>query len=140
MSVTTSDRQRAKLAVLFSALGIVGFLLTLLAGLGLWSYAGSRDIAAPTYDRFVVDLRATDESRLPALATALFEKWHACEVTRSGMTNVAVHALITSSIIALALFTLCFVLGFQVLRSIEATVGARDAPQPPDPVDDAWKS
>ena len=139
MSVAQSDRHKVKLAVLFSALGIVGFLLTLLAGIGLWNHAGSREVATPTYDRFVHELHATDTSRLPALATSLYEQWHACETSRSGMTNVAIHALITTSIIALALFTLCFMLGLQVLRSLESAADRGDAPQPPEPVDDTWR-
>lgn len=137
--VTAADRQKIKLAMMFSLLGMVGFLLSLLAGIGLWSYAGSKAVSPPTYDRFVGTLHATPDARLPALATDLFEKWSACESSRGGMTEVAIHALITSSIVAIALFLLCLVMSAQVYSSIHRAIGTGAAPQPPEPVDDTWK-
>jgi hypothetical protein len=139
-TITTGDRQKVKLAALFSTLGVVGFLLNLVAGFGLWGYGASRDVVVPTYDRFVVELQSTDASKMPRLATAFYERWAACESTSSGMSSAAIHALITSSIVAIALFSLCLILSILVYRKLSAILGAREAPQPPDPVDDTWKS
>ena len=139
-AITAADRQKAKLALLFSTLGVAGFLLTLVAGIGLWGHAASRTIVVPTYDRFVAELRATAPERLPGLTSAVFEKWSACEATRKGMTEVAIHALITSSIVAIALFTLCLVLNIQIYRRLDALADSREPPQPPEPVDETWKS
>jgi hypothetical protein len=139
-NLTGADRQKAKLAMLFSALGLVGFLLNLFAGFGLWAYAGSREAAPPTYDRFVGELRATDTAGLPRFATEVFEKWSACETTRGGMTEVAIHAMITSSVVAIALFLICLVISAQLYARLGRVVGAQSPPQPPDPVDETWKS
>jgi hypothetical protein len=139
-AITAADRQKAKLAMLFSALGLVGFLLNILAGVWLWSYSASRVVEVPTYDRFVGQLRVTDASSMPRLATAMYEKWSACASTHSGMNNVAVHALITSSIIAIALFALCLLFTIQVYAALGRAVTSEAAPQPPDPVDDTWRT
>jgi hypothetical protein len=139
-SITAADCQKAKLALLFSTLGVAGFLLTLVAGVGLWGHAASKAVVVPTYDRFVDELRATAPERLPGLTSTVFEKWSACEATRKGMTEVAIHALVTSSIVAIALFTLCLALNIQVYRRLDAMVDSREPPQPPDSVDETWKS
>ena len=139
-AITAADCQKAKLAMLFSTLGLLGFLLTLLAGFGLWDYAGSREIAPPTYDRFIGEMRATGSAGLPALATSLFEHWSACETTRGGMTGVAIHAMISSSLVAMALFGLCLVMCTQLYMRLRKMVAIDDTPQPPDPVDETWKS
>jgi hypothetical protein len=139
-AISAADRQKAKLALLFSTLGAVGFLLTLIAGFGLWGHAASKAVVVPTYDRFVGELRATAPARLPELTTVIFEKWSACESTRKGMTEVAIHALITSSIVAIALFTLCLILNVQVYRRLDALANSHEPPQPPEPVDATWKS
>jgi hypothetical protein len=138
-AITAADRQKAKLAMLFSALGLVGFLLNILAGVWLWSYSASRVVEVPTYDRFVGQLRVTDASSMPRLATAMYEKWSACASMHNGMSNVAVHALITSSVIAIALFALCLLLTIQVYAALGRAVTSEAPPQPPDPVDDTWR-
>jgi hypothetical protein len=139
MQITSGDRQKAKLATLFSALGMVGFLLNLMAGFGLWSYGASRVMPVPTYDRFIGELKAIAPDKLPQFATGLFERWSACESTSSGMSSVAVHALITSSIVGIALFGLCLVVSLLVYRKLDGMAHSREAPQPPEPVDDTWR-
>ncbi len=139
-AITATDRQKAKLVLLFSTLGLVGFLLNLLAGIGLWGYAGSRAVEPPTYDRFVGVLRDTGPAALPEFATRLFEQWSACETTRGGMTEVAIHALITASIVAIALFVLCLVLSAQLYQRLTQALGPQPPPQPPEAIDDTWKS
>lgn len=139
-AITAADCQKAKLAMLFSTLGMLGFVLTLLAGFGLWNYAGSREITPPTYDRFIGEMRATGSAEMPILAKNMFEHWSACETTRGGMTGVAIHAMISSSLVAMALFSLCLVMSAQLYVRLRRVVAAEDAPQPPDPVDETWKS
>jgi hypothetical protein len=138
--VTGADRQKAKFAMLFSALGLVGFLLNLFAGFGLWAYSDSRSAPPPTYDRFVGELRSTDAPAMPALATEMFENWSACETTRGGMTEVAIHAMITSSVVAIALFFLSLVMSAQLYARLGRAIGSEAPPQPPEPVDETWKS
>lgn len=139
-AITAADRQKAKLAILFSTLGVVGFLLNLLAGFGLWGYASSKAIPLPTYDRFVGQLRVTDNAGMPVLAKQMFENWSTCETTRGGMTEVAIHAMVTSSIVAIALFTLCLVLCAQLYARLNRVVGPEAPPQPPESVNETWKS
>ena len=137
--LTVLDRQKSKLVVLFSALGLAGFLLNLLAGVGLWNYAGAGRTEVPTYDRFVGELRYTRDAQLPDLAKSVFEKWSACESKRSGMTTVAIHALITGSVAGIAFFAICLVMGWQVHQKISGLTGAGAPPQPPEPVDETWR-
>jgi hypothetical protein len=139
-AITAADRQKAKLAMLFSALGLVGFLLNILAGGWLWSHAASRVSVVPTYDRFVGELRVTEPAAMPRLATVLFEKWSACETSRSGMGHVATHALITSSVVAIALFALSLLLIAQVYAAMSRVLPPQEPLQPPDPVDDTWRT
>lgn len=139
MVFTALDRQKSKLVVFFSALGLAGFLLNLVAGVGLWSYSRSRYVDVPSYDRFVGELRNTSDARLPDLAKTTFEHWSACETTRSGMASAAVHALVSASVAGIAFFAICFFLSLQVHRKINALVGAIEAPQPPEPVDETWR-
>jgi hypothetical protein len=55
------------------------------------------------------------------------------------MSSVAVHALITSSIVGIALFGLCLVLSLLVYRKLDSVTHSPEAPQPPEPVDDTWR-
>jgi len=137
--LTALDRQKTKLVVFFSALGLAGFLLNMLAGVGLWQYAGEGRTEVPTYDRFVGELRHTSDSKLPVLAKSVFESWSACEAKRSGMTTVAIHALITASIAGMAFFAICLVLGWQVHQKVSMLTDAGSPPQPPEPVDETWR-
>ena len=139
-SITASDRQKAKLVMLFSALGLVGFLLNAAAAVALWGYSSARDRPVPTYDRFVEELHATEASKVPELARKLFERWAACESTRGGMSGVAVHGLASASAVALALFGLCFALSIQLYRKMNSLLSNAEPPQPPEPVDDTWRS
>ncbi len=138
--LTTLDRQKTKLLVFFSALGLAGFIFNLLAGVGLWSHAGAGQIEVPTYDRFVSELRYTSQSQLPELARSTFENWSACESKRSGMTTVAIHALVTGSIVGILFFAICLVLGWQVHHKVSRVVAVGTPPQPPEPVDQTWRS
>jgi hypothetical protein len=137
--LTTLDRQKTKLIVLFSALGLGGFLLNLLAGIGLWSYAGGYRQEAPAYDHFVGELRQTQPRQLPDLARTLFENWSGCESKRNGMTTVAIHAMVTGSVVAIAFFAICLVLGWQVHWKVAMLSAAGAPPQAPEPVDDIWR-
>ena len=138
--LTQLDRQKTKLLVFFSALGLAGFVLNLLAGIGLWSHANAGRIEVPTYDRFVGELRYTSQSQLPELARSTFENWSTCESKRSGMTTVAVHALVTGSLAGIVFFAICLVLGWQVHQKISSISAAGAPPQPPESVDDTWRS
>jgi len=137
--LTALDRQKTRLIVFFSALGLAGFLLNMLAGVGLWHYAGAQRTEVPTYDRFIGELRHTSDSQLPALAKSVFENWLACESQRGGMTTVAIHALITASVVGMAFFAVCLVLGWQVLHKVEKMSDPGPPPQPPEPVDETWR-
>ena len=139
-AITSADRQKAKLIMLFSALGLVGFLLNAAAALALWGYSSSRSVPVPTYDRFVDELRSTETARVPELARRVFERWAACETMRGGMSDAAVHGLASASAVALALFALCFVLSVQLYRKMNRVLGSSQPPQPPDPVDDTWRN
>jgi hypothetical protein len=136
---TTLDRQKAKFLVLFSALGMAGFMLNLLAGVGLWSYSQTDRIEVPTYDRFVSELRRTSDAQLPALAKSTFENWTVCESKREGMTSVAVHATVTGSVAGIIFFAICLVLGWQLHQKISKVTSPGEPPQPPEPVDETWR-
>lgn len=138
--ITTHDRQKTRLLLFFSALGLAGFVLNMLAGVGLWSHAGANRIDVPTYDRFVAELRATSDSQLPALAKSTFENWSACESKRDGMTTVAVHATVTGSAVGIVFFAICLVLGWQVHQKVSMAAAAGTPAQPPEPVDDIWRA
>jgi hypothetical protein len=138
--VTPADRQKAKLVMLFCALGLVGFLLNAAAAVALWGYSSSQNVPIPTYDRFVNELHATEPAKVPELARRIFERWSACEATRSGMSDVAVHGLASMSVVGLALFALCFILSLQLYHKLNRLLGGSQVPQPPDPVDDNWPS
>ncbi|UCH47482.1 MAG: hypothetical protein JSU95_15635 [Betaproteobacteria bacterium] len=138
--LTALDRQKTKLLVFFSALGLAGFVLNLLAGIGLWSHAGASTLEVPTYDRFVSQLRYTDQAQIPELARSTFENWSACESKRAGMTTVAVHALVTGSVAGILFFAICLVLGWQVHQKVSSISAAGAPPQPPESVDDTWRS
>ena len=82
----------------------------------------------------------TGSAEMPILAKKMFENWSACETTRGGMTGVAIHAMISSSLVAMALFSLCLVMSAQLYVRLRRMSAVDDAPQPPDPVDETWKS
>ena len=136
---STIDRQKSKLLLLFSALGLAGFVFNLLAGIGLWSYSQTEHIEVPTYDRFVAELRHAGDAQLPALAKSTFESWSICESKREGMTSVAVHATVTGSVAGIIFFAICLVLGWQLHQKISKVTAAGAPPQPPEPVDDTWR-
>jgi hypothetical protein len=136
---TQLDRQKTKLLVFFSALGLAGFILTMLAGVGLWSYSKTNRIEVPTYDRFVSELRRTSDAQLPGFAKSTFESWSACESRLDGMTSVAVHATVTGSVAGIVFFAICLVLGWQLHQKISRVTSAGAPPQPPEPVDDTWR-
>ena len=136
---TTLDRQKSKLLVLFSALGLAGFILNLLAGVGLWSYSQSDRIEVPTYDRFIAQLQRASDAQLPALAKSTFESWTVCESKREGMTSVAVHATVSGSVAGIIFFAICLVLGWQLHQKINRVTSGGEPPQPPEPVDDTWR-
>jgi len=138
MQLTALDRQKTKLIVLFSALGLGGFLLNLLAGVGLWSYSDAGQITVPTYDLFVSELQHTSQRDLPSLAKSLFESWSECESKRDGMTTVAIHSTVTGSVVGIVFFAICFALGWQVHQKVAALTTPGAPPQPPEPVDDTW--
>ena len=137
---TTLDRQKTKFLVFFSSLGLAGFMLNLLAGVGLWSYSETNRIEVPTYDRFVSELRRTSDAQLPVLAKSTFENWSACESKRDGMTTVAVHATVTGSVVGIVFFAICLVLGWQVHQKVSRVAAVGTPPQPPEPVDDIWRA
>ena len=136
---TLLDRQKSKLLVFFSALGLAGFILNLLAGVGLWQYSKADRIEVPTYDRFVSELSRTSDAQLPSLAKSTFESWSICESRREGMTSVAVHATVTGSVAGIIFFAICLVLGWQLHQKISRVTSAGAPPQPPEPVDDTWR-
>lgn len=136
---TAADRQRAKLAILFCTLGLLGFVLNIIAGFWLWTYAASKRVEVPTYDVFVAQLHVTDVPALQRLATSVYEKWSVCESSAGGGSEAALHALTASSVVAIALFALCLLLSVQLYRKLDAIVGVQEAPQPPEPVDDTWR-
>lgn len=139
-AITTLDRQKTKLLVFFSTLGLAGFILNLLAGIGLWSHADASRMEVPTYDRFVSELRYTSQSQLPELAKSSFENWSACESKRAGMTTVAVHALVTGSFAGIVFFAICLVLGWQLHQKVSSVAAVGPPPQPPESVDDTWRT
>ena len=136
---STLDRQKSKLLLLFSALGLAGFIFNLLAGIGLWSYSQTDRIEVPTYDRFVSELRRTGDAQLPALTKSTFEHWSVCESKREGMTSVAIHATVTGSVVGMVFFAICLVLGWQLHQKISRAAPGGEPPQPPEPVDDTWR-
>ena len=73
------DARRAKLLMLFCALGCAMFLLDLAAGVWLWKYSREYANVLPTYDRFLADVRAADPQGLADIAFAIHAGWEACE-------------------------------------------------------------
>jgi hypothetical protein len=57
MGMTDLDRIKTKLIVFFSALGLAGFFLNLLAGIGVWSHGQAKAGAIPTYDQYANVMR-----------------------------------------------------------------------------------
>jgi hypothetical protein len=134
-----ADAQKAKLLVLFSALGLLAFLLDLAAGVWLWRYTGEYRADVPTFDRFLGEVRRSDMSTLSDLALDTQAKWEACEQARTGIAQTVVHMSLSASFIGLTLFGLCFMLALWLHRGLAARPGGRADPLPPDPVDDIWR-
>lgn len=134
-----ADAQKAKLLVLFSALGLIMFVLHLAAGVWLWHYVRAYRVEIPTYDRFLSEVRQSDASALSDLALDTQAKWEACEQARSGIVETVVHMSLSASFIGLALFGLCFLLALWLHRALAARPGGKTDPIPPDPVDEIWR-
>jgi hypothetical protein len=134
-----ADAQKAKLLVLFSALGLIMFILDTAAGLWLWHYVRAYRVEVPTYDRFLSEVRQSDASALSDLALKTQAKWETCEQARSGIAETVVHMSLSASFIGLALFGLCFLLALWLHRALAARPGGKADPIPPDPVDDIWR-
>jgi hypothetical protein len=131
--------QKAKLVVLFCVLGCAMFLLNLGAGLWLWKHIGEYGNAMPAYDRFLADVRQADSRALADIALAMHSGWEVCEQARSGIQETVVHMTLAASFIGLALFSLCFVLGFQLYGDLVRRAGGPPEPIPPDDVDETWR-
>jgi hypothetical protein len=134
-----ADAQKAKLLVLFSALGLLAFLLDLAAGAWLWRYVGAYRADVPTFDRFLGEVRRSDLSALSDLALNTQAKWEACEQARGGISETVVHMSLSASFIGLVLFGLCFMLALWLHRGLASRPGGKADPLPPDPVDDFWR-
>ena len=133
------DTQKAKLLMLFSALGLIVFLLDLAAGVWLWRYTSEYRVEVPSFDRFIGELRQSNPAETADLATQLHESWATCEATRTGTQETVVHIVIAASFLGLVLFSLCFLLALWLYRRLAARPGGIAEALPPDPVDDTWK-
>lgn len=134
-----ADTQKAKLLALFSALGLIVFLLDLAAAVWLWRYTSEYRVDVPSFDRFIGQLRHSDPEQTADLATRLHENWATCEATRSGTQETVVHMAVAASFLGLVLFSLCLLLALWLTRRLAARPGGIAEPLPPDPVDDTWK-
>lgn len=118
--ITSSDCQKSKLLVMFSALGMGGFILSLLAGVVIWRNILLNANPKPTYDEFITTLGRTPPDALPDLAKLFFENWSRCAATLEGMNSVVVHALITGSVAGIFFFLLCMIFGWQLYKKIDS--------------------
>lgn len=133
------DSQKAKLLMMFCALGLTVFLLDLAAGAWLWKYVGDYRSSPPTYDRLLADVRHADPQGVADIAFAMHAGWEASEEARGGIQETVVHITIAASFVGLVLFTLCFLLAFLLHQELVRKPGGRAEPMPPDNVDDIWK-
>lgn len=135
----SGEARRAKLVILFCALGFAIFLLDLAAGVWLWAYTRGYANELPTYDRFLADMRAANPQGLADIAFLAHAGWEACEKVRAGVQETVVHMTMAASFVGLVLFSLCFGLGFQVYRALLRLPGGTPEPLPPDDVDQTWR-
>ena len=135
----TGDSQKAKLLMMFCALGLSVFLLDAAAGAWLWKYDGGSRADPPTFDRVLADLRRSDPQGVADIALAMHAGWEASEEARSGVQETVVHVTVAASFVGVVLFTLCFLLAFLLYRELVRKPGGRTEPMPPDNVDDIWK-
>jgi hypothetical protein len=133
------DAQRAKLIVMFCALGLAMFVLDMGAGVWLWQYLGRTAVAVPAFDTLLNQLRTADPAALVDIGMKLREEWAACEEMRGGSLGTVVHVALAASFVGLALFTLCLMLSLLLYRSLAARPDSRTVPLPPDDVDNVWK-
>lgn len=133
------DSQKAKLLMMFCALGLAVFLLDLAAGAWLWKYVRDYRSTPPTYDRLVADVRGADPQGLADIAFSMHAGWEASEEARSSIQETVVHITIAASFVGLVLFTLCFLLALLLYRELVRRPGGRPDPMPPDNVDNIWK-
>jgi hypothetical protein len=134
-----ADSRKAKLVMLFCALGLAMCLLDLGAGVWLWKYAGGYQGNLPTYDRFLADVRAASCGDLAEIALSTHAGWEACEQMRAGVQETVVHIVLAASFVGVALFSLCFLLAFVLHRELVAAQGGEPEPIAPDDVDGTWR-
>ncbi len=113
----------------FSALGLAGFFLNLLAGIGVWSHGQGKVGAIPTYDQYANAMRTMSATDLPNYSRDLFENWSECATSLDGMNSVVVHALITGSVAGIVFFGICAVLGWQLYRKINSALPTSQSSQ-----------
>lgn len=134
-----ADSQKAKLLMMFCALGLAVFLLDLAVGAWLWKYTGDYHARPPAYDRILADIRSADPQGLADIALAMHAGWEAAEEARSGVQETVVHITIAASFVGLVLFTLCFLLALLLHQELVRRPGGRPEPLPPENVDNIWK-
>jgi hypothetical protein len=137
--VAVGDSRKAKLLMMFCALGFTVFLLDLSAGAWLWKYVKDYNSAPPTYDKVLAEIRNADPQDMADIALAMHAGWEASEQARSGAQETVVHITIAASFVGLVLFTLCFLLAFLLHQELLRQPGGRPQPMLPDNVDNIWK-
>ncbi len=133
------DSQKAKLLMMFCALGLTVFLLDAAAGAWLWKYDGESRSEPPTFDRVLADVRRADPQGVADIALAMHAGWEASEEARGGVQETIVHVTVAASFVGLVLFTLCFLLAFLLHQELVRKPGGHPEPLPPDNVDEIWK-
>lgn len=136
---SAGDAQKAKLLMMFCALGLTVFLLDLAAGAWLWKYVRDYRSSPPTYDRVLADVRHADPQGVADIAFAMHAGWEASEEARGGAQETVVHVTLAASFVGLVLFTLCFLLAFLLYQELMRRGGGHPEPLPPDNVDEIWK-
>ena len=134
-----ADSQKAKLLMMFCALGLAVFLLDLAAGAWLWKYTGDYRARPPAYDRILADVRSADPQGVADIALAMHAGWEAAEEARSDVQETVVHITLAASFVGLVLFSLCFLLALLLHQELVRRPGGRPQPLPPDNVDNIWK-
>ena len=122
VAFTNWDRQKSKLVVFFSALGLGGFVLNLLAGIGVWSHIRDKSVPVPTYDSFINQVRYSPKEEHADIARGFFENWSQCVATAEGMNSVVVHALVTGSIAGIIFFAICLGFSWQLYKKVNSSV------------------